>query len=98
MQSRAARLILLCLFLAAISTSTFLFAKGNFEATSAALDAKTFDTSARAIERELLNLHAAQLGYAAAGQPGDRWIGGWRRRLEAAAARSAGAARGGENT
>ena len=74
MQSRAARLILLGLFLAAISTATFLFAKGNFEATSAALDAKAFDTSARAIERGLLDLRAAQLGYAAAGQAGDRWV------------------------
>ena len=74
MQSRAARLILLGLFLAAISTATFLFAKGNFEATNAALDAKAFDTSARAIERDLLNLHAAQLGYAAGGQAGDRWV------------------------
>ena len=74
MQSRAARLILLGLFLAAISTATFLFAKGNFEATNAVLDAKAFDTSARAIERELLDLRAAQLGYAAAGQAGDRWV------------------------
>jgi CHASE3 domain sensor protein len=74
MQSRAARLILLGLFLAAISTATFLFAKGNFEATNAALDAKAFDTSARAIERELLDLQAAQLGYAGAGQSGDRWV------------------------
>ena len=74
MQSRAARLILLGLFLAAISTATFLFTKGNFEATSAALDAKAFDTSARAIERGLLDLRAAQLGYAAAGQAGDRWV------------------------
>ena len=41
MQSRAARLILLCLFFAAISTATFLFWKGNTEATATALDAKT---------------------------------------------------------
>ena len=74
MQSRAARLILLGLFLAAISTATFLFAKGNFEATNAAVDAKAFDSSARAIERGLLDLHAAQRGYAAAGQGGDRWV------------------------
>ena len=74
MQSRAARLILLGLFLAAISTATFLFTKGNFEATSAALDAKAFDASARAIERGLLDLQAAQRGYAASGQAGDRWV------------------------
>jgi CHASE3 domain sensor protein len=74
MQSRAARLILLGLFLVAISTATFLFTKGNFEATSAALDAQAFDASARAIERGLLDLQAAQRGYAAAGQAGDRWV------------------------
>ena len=74
MQSRAARLILLGLFLAAISTAAFLFTKGNLEATSAALDAEAVDTSARAIERGLLDLRAAQLGYAAAGQAGDRWV------------------------
>ena len=74
MQSRAARLILLGLFLVAISTATFLFMKGNFEATSAALDVKAFDASARAIERGLLDLRAAQIGYAAAGQAGDRWV------------------------
>ena len=69
-----ARLILLGLFLVAISTATFLFTKGNFEATSAALDAQAFDASARAIERGLLDLQAAQRGYAAAGQAGDRWV------------------------
>ena len=35
---------------------------------------KTFDASAKAIERGLLDLRAAQLGYAAANQPGDRWV------------------------
>jgi hypothetical protein len=74
MQSRAARLILLGLFLVALSTASFLFAKGNSGATSAATDAKAFDTSARAIERGLLDLRAAQLGYAAAGQAGGRWV------------------------
>jgi hypothetical protein len=74
MQSRAARLILLFLFLAALTTAAFLFWKGNTEATSAALDAKTFDGSARILERGLLDLRAAQLAYGTAGQPGDRWI------------------------
>ena len=83
MQSRVARLILLGLFLVAISTATFLFTKGNFEATSAALDAKAFDTSARAVERGLLDLRAAQLGYAAAGQAGDRWVARVAQTLEA---------------
>ena len=75
MQSRAARLILLGLFLAAISTAAFLFWRGNTEATGAALQAQTFDASAKAVERGLLDLRAAQLGYAAASQPGDRWVG-----------------------
>ena len=74
MQSRAARLILLCLFFAAITTATFLFAKGNSEATGAALAARTFDAAAHAIERGVLDLRAAQLGYGAANQPGDRWV------------------------
>ena len=74
MQSRAARLILLGLFLAAISTATFLFWRGDTDAANAALHAKTFDASAKAIERGLLDLRAAQLGYAAANQPGDRWV------------------------
>ncbi|MET1082492.1 MAG: hypothetical protein ABWY12_05485, partial [Burkholderiales bacterium] len=83
MQSRAARLILLGLFLVAISTATFLFTKGNFEATSAALGAQAFDASARAIERGLLDLQAAQRGYAAAGQAGDRWVTRVAKTLEA---------------
>jgi CHASE3 domain sensor protein len=74
MQSRAARLILLCLFLAAITTAAFLFWKGDSEASSAALQARTFDAAAKTIERSLLDVRAAQRGYAAAGQPGDRWI------------------------
>ena len=56
MQSRAARLILLCLFLLAITTATFLFWKGDSEAAAAALEARTFDASARAIERGLLDV------------------------------------------
>jgi CHASE3 domain sensor protein len=75
MQSRAARLILLGLFLIAISTAAFLFWRGDTEASNAALQAKTFDATAKAIERRLLDLRAAQLGYAAANQPADRWVG-----------------------
>ena len=75
MQSRAARLILLGLFLIAISTAAFLFWRGDTEASNAALQAKTFDATAKTIERGLLDLRAAQLGYAAANQPADRWVG-----------------------
>ena len=66
---------MLFLFLAAITTSTFLFWKGDSEASSAAVKARTFDTAAKTIERNLIDVRTAQLGYAAAGQPGDRWIG-----------------------
>jgi hypothetical protein len=75
MQSRAARLILLGLFLIAISTAAFLFWRGDTEASNAARRAKAFDATARTIERGLLDLRAAQLGYAAASQPADRWVG-----------------------
>src|SRR4029450_1103643 len=74
MQSRAVRLILLFLFFVAISTATFLFWKGRTQAAGAALAARPFDESARTIERSLLDLRTAQLAYAAAGQPADRWI------------------------
>jgi hypothetical protein len=74
MQSRAARLILLSLFLTAIITATFLFWKGDSEASGAALRATAFETSATAVERGVRDLRTAQLGYAAANQPGDRWV------------------------
>jgi len=83
MQSRAARLILLFLFLAAITTAAFLFWKGNTEAATAAARARAFAASAAAIERGIHDLRAAQLGYAAAGQPGDRSIGKVAHELEA---------------
>jgi hypothetical protein len=84
MQSRAARLILLGLFLTAIITATFLFWKGDTEASGATLQAKAFDASARALERGVLDLRAAQLGYAAASQPGERWVSRVSQHLEAA--------------
>ena len=74
MQSRVARLILLCLFLIAISTAAFLFWKGDTAAAAGALDARSFDSSARVAERAVVDLRAAQLGYAIAGQPADRSI------------------------
>jgi GAF domain len=74
MQSRVARLILLCLFLIAISTAAFLFWKGDTAAAAGALDARSFDSSARIAERAVLDLRAAQLGYAIAGQPAERSI------------------------
>ena len=84
MQSRVARLILLCLFLIAISTAAFLFWKGDTAAAAGALDARSFDSSARIAERAVLNLRAAQLGYAIAGQPAERSIARVAQPLDAA--------------
>lgn len=74
MQSRAVRLILLLLFVAAILTSTFLFRKASTAATSAAMASKTFDDAVQTIERGLFNLRAAQPAYASANQPAERWM------------------------
>jgi hypothetical protein len=74
MQSRAVRLILLLLFVAALLTTSFLFWKGNAEATAAASASKTFDDAVRSIERELWNLRTDQVAYASANQPAERWI------------------------
>ena len=84
MQSRVARLILLCLFLIAISTAAFLFWKGDTAAAAGALDARSFDSTARVAERAVLDLRAAQLGYAIAGQPADRSIARVAQPLDAA--------------
>jgi hypothetical protein len=84
MQSRVARLILLCLFLIAISTAAFLFWKGDTAAAGGALDARSFDSSARVAERAVVDLRAAQMGYAIAGQPADRSIAKVAQQLDAA--------------
>jgi GAF domain len=74
MQSRAVRLILLLLFVAAILTSTFLFRKASTAATTAAMASKTFDDAVQTIERGLFNLRAAQPAYASVNQPAERWM------------------------
>ena len=84
MQSRVARLILLCLFLIAISTAAFLFWKGDTAATAGALDARSFDSSARIAQRAVLDLRAAQFAYAIAGQPADRSVAKVAQQLDAA--------------
>ncbi len=73
MHSRAARLILLFLFFAALTTTAYLFWKGETLASSHASQAIAFDTSARAVERTLLDLRSNQRAYVAAGQSGDFW-------------------------
>jgi len=73
MHHRAARLILLVVFLAALSTSSYLFWKSESLAAAQAAQARSFDASARAVERAWLELRSAQRSYVAAGQGGDFW-------------------------
>jgi len=73
MHSRAARLILLFLFLIALSTATFLFWKGESGAAAHSTDARSFDESTRMVEHALLDMRAAQRAYVAAGQSGEAW-------------------------
>jgi CHASE3 domain sensor protein len=73
MHHRAARLILLVVFLAALSTSAYLFWKSESLAAAQTAQARSFDASARAVEREWLELRSAQRSYVAAGQGGDFW-------------------------
>jgi CHASE3 domain sensor protein len=73
MHHRAARLILLVVFLAALSTSSYLFWKSESLAAAQAAQARSFDASARAVERGWLELRSAQRSYVAAGQGGDFW-------------------------
>jgi CHASE3 domain sensor protein len=73
MHSRAARLVLLFLFLIAVSTASYLFWKGESLASAQAADARAFDESARTIERTLLDTRAAQRAYLATSQNGEFW-------------------------
>jgi CHASE3 domain sensor protein len=74
MHTRAARLALLILFLASLGTASYLFWKSQSEADAQTADARSFDASARAIERSLLELRSWQRSYVAAGQNGEAWI------------------------
>ena len=75
MHNRAARLILLISFLIALSTTTYLFWKGEALAASLAADARAFDDSTRTLERALLEIRAAQRAYLAQGQNAEAWAG-----------------------
>ncbi|HEY7499182.1 MAG TPA: GAF domain-containing protein [Vicinamibacterales bacterium] len=75
MHNRAARLVLLVLFLAALSTSAYLFWRAESQASAAAQQASAFDAAARSAERALVEVRASQRGYVAAGQGGDFWTG-----------------------
>jgi hypothetical protein len=75
MHSRAARLMLCVLFLAALSVTAFLFWKGETQAASGSAQAKSFDAASRYAERTLLDVRTAQQAYVAAGQGGEFWAG-----------------------
>ena len=73
MHSRAARLILLFLFVGALLTTAYLFWKSEALASAHADAASAFDAAARTAERALLDVRSDQRGYIAAGQGGDFW-------------------------
>ena len=74
MHTRAARLALLAIFVASLAVAAFLFRKSESLAAAQLTTARTFDASARIVERGLVELRATQRGYVAAGQTGDFWI------------------------
>lgn len=73
MRSRAARLTLVVLFVAALGVTAYLFWMGESLARSEAAAGRTFDDSAHAVTRTLLDVRAAQQAYVAAGQGGEFW-------------------------
>jgi hypothetical protein len=73
MRSRAARLTLVVLFVAALGVTAYLFWMGESLARREAAAGRTFDDSAHAVTRTLLDIRAAQQAYVAAGQGGEFW-------------------------
>ena len=73
MHTRAARFILLFLFLISIGTTAYLFWKSESTSASLTTQAAAFERAMRATERSLLDIRAAQRSYVAAGQGGDFW-------------------------
>jgi CHASE3 domain sensor protein len=74
MHTRAARLVLLAIFIASLAVAAFLFRKSESLAAAQLTTARTFEASARMVEHGLVELRATQRGYVAAGQTGDFWI------------------------
>jgi hypothetical protein len=68
MHNRAARLMLFCLFIAALSVAGFLFWRGEARVGEEEAHARAFDASARGAVGSVLRLRAAQQAYVAAGQ------------------------------
>jgi GAF domain len=73
MHNRAARLMLFCLFVAALSVAGFLFWRGEARVGEEETQARAFDASTRSAMRSLLNLRSGQQAYVAAGQGVKFW-------------------------
>ena len=84
MHRRAARLMLFCLFVAAVSVAGFLFWQGTAQMQSESARASALDTAARTAARNLLGVRAGQFAYVAAGQGTDFWTTRVAHELEAA--------------
>jgi hypothetical protein len=84
MHSRAARLMLFCLFVAAVSVAGFLFWQGTARMQGESARAGALDVAARTAERNLLDVRAGQFAYVAAGQGTDFWTTRVAHDLEAA--------------
>jgi hypothetical protein len=75
MKSRAARLILLLLFIAALGTTAYLFWNGESLARAEAAAVDSIESKARQAARTVLEVRAAQQAYVAPGQSGEFWPG-----------------------
>jgi hypothetical protein len=84
MQNRAARMLLFCLFIAAIGVAAFLFWRGQAHIQSETEQLNAADASARNATRSLLEARASQQAYVAAGQGLDYWAGKTSQHFEAA--------------
>jgi CHASE3 domain sensor protein len=73
MHSRAARLMLFCLFVAAVSVAGFLFWQGAAQMQTESTRARALDAAAHDAARTLLDVRAGQFAYIAAGQGPDFW-------------------------
>jgi hypothetical protein len=73
MKSRAARVILLFLFITALGTTAYLFWNGESLASSEAIAMRSFENRAREASRAILDVRTAQQAYVATGQAGEIW-------------------------
>jgi hypothetical protein len=74
MKSKAVRVALLCLFVVASGGAAYVLWTNEILARRDAQALRQFDTKSFSIERDVLELRAAQRAYVAAGQGEDFWI------------------------